>query len=46
MDRVIAVLQVSGSAEVWEVYADYHFSSTDTADHEKVETHTHTAKLV
>ena len=41
---VIAVLQVSGSAEVWEVYADYHFSSTDTADHEKVErdTHTHT----
>ena len=29
-------VQVTGSAEVWELYADYHCSSTDVGDHEKV----------
>ena len=29
-------VQVASSAEVWELYADYHFSSTDLVDQEKV----------
>lgn len=30
------VLQVTSSTDVWELYADYHFSSTEVLDHEKV----------
>ena len=32
----VMVTQVTGSADVWELYSDYHFSSEDRADHEKV----------
>ena len=29
-------VQVTSSADVWELYADLHFSSTERLDHDKV----------